>query len=91
MNDPNPSARASAITAKQAGYLYMPSGASLLGNASYYPGGSMGNVTTASDFQNFLADAAPQANASDSDLAIATATIEKVSLVLVEVPMALKY
>jgi hypothetical protein len=44
--DSNPAARAAAVAAKKAGYLYGPS---LIGNASFYPSGTLGNARVMAD------------------------------------------
>lgn len=52
--DPNPSQRAAEVAAEKAGYLY---GSSLLGNASFFPAGDLGQKRVAADVALFVKNA----------------------------------
>jgi hypothetical protein len=79
-DDCDPATRAAAIETKREGFLYGPS---LIGDASFFPAGPLGNATVNADLVPFLADQGAQEAACVSDAVLATTAVSKVRLFLI--------
>lgn len=75
-SDSDPVARAQAITVRRDGFLYAPS---LIGNASFHIGGTLGGPRIQSDVASWLVDRNKVNISLEADLAVASAAISKAS------------
>lgn len=76
-SDPDPVGRAAGVANKKAGYQYAPS---LLGNGSFFLGGTLGDARVQSDIQLAVVDQTTQNNAIAIDAAAVQAAVQAVSI-----------
>lgn len=74
--DPNPASRAQELAAQRAGYLYAPS---LMGQASFHLGGSLGEARIQSDLDSWMVDRNIVNASLNADVAAASAAVNSVS------------
>ena len=72
--DPNPAARAAEVEEDRQGYQYAPS---LIGNSSFFLGGSKGSQLVQTDVRLWTNDAAPQRASVKSDAAQVVGTLQQ--------------
>lgn len=77
--DPDPATRAQDVAAQRAGFLYAPS---LMGDASFHLGGSLGDARIQSDLEMWMVDRNIVNASLNLDVAAASAAVNAVSIVV---------
>jgi len=75
--DTSPASRAEEVAANRAGYLYAPS---LMGEASFHLGGTLGVARIESDLESWLVDRNIVNASLNADVGVASAAINAVSI-----------